>query len=400
MNTIGTSTNVVPGRDVRIDARLIILAFGMFAIGTDSFVIAGILPRISQDLNVDVGIAGQLITAYALSYAVVTPIAAGLTSGLPRERVLFAGLVIFVLGNLGTAFSSDIFSALMTRMVSGVGAAIFAPAASATAVELVDSRRRGQALAYMMVGLSAATALGAPLGTALSEFCDWRTIIVLIAGLGATVALGVCVSIRKIAPPKRIRMRERLSPLGDTQVIGALLATFLVLAGLYIVYSYISVVFRPVTKGDGSVLAMLLSIWGFGAIAGSVMAGRLTDKYGSRSIVNMTLACLTVDIALLYWTNAFLATSVVSVLIWGICAWGFTVSQQHRLTSIRPEYSQIVLGLYATAVYSGAAASGVIGAIVLRSLDARSLPLIGAAFIVAGFLVSEMTEHFRRKLVR
>jgi predicted MFS family arabinose efflux permease len=67
--------------------------------------------------------------------------------------VLIAGLLIFVLGNLGTAFASDIVSALVTRMVSGVGAAIFAPAASATAIALNDSSRRGQALAYMMIGL-------------------------------------------------------------------------------------------------------------------------------------------------------------------------------------------------------------------------------------------------------
>ena len=365
----------------------------MFAIGTDSFVIAGILPRISKDLNVDIGVAGQLITAYALSYAVATPIAAGLTSGLSRQRVLLAGLLIFVLGNLGTAFAPDIFSALMTRIASGIGAAIFAPAASATAVALIDSGRRGQALAYMMVGLSAATALGAPLGTALSEFFDWRTIIGLIACLGAIVALGVSALIGKIASPQKMRMRDRMRPLGNAQVIGILLATFLVLAGLYTVYSYISVVFRPATKGDGSALAVLLAIWGFGAVIGSVAAGRLTDKYGSRAIVNVTLACLTIDIALLHWTNASLGTSIVSVLIWGIFAWGFTVSQQHRLTSIRPEYSQIVLGLYATAVYSGAAASGIVGAIVLRSLDARSLPLVAAALIVAGFLVSEITAY-------
>ena len=91
----------------------------MFAIGTDSFVIAGILPRISQDLNVDVGMAGQLITAYALSYAIATPIAAALTSGLARERVLLAGLVVFALGNVATAFAPDIYSALLGRAISG-----------------------------------------------------------------------------------------------------------------------------------------------------------------------------------------------------------------------------------------------------------------------------------------
>lgn len=393
MNRIGTSAHAAAGRTARADPRLVVLACGMFAIGTDSFVIAGILPRIAQDLDVDIGVAGQMVTAYALSYAIVTPIAAGLTSNIARERVLLVGLLIFVLGNLGTAFAPDIFSVLLMRAASGIGAAIFAPAASATAVELTDPGRRGHALAYMMVGLSSATALGAPIGTALSEFFDWRTVILLIACLGGIVALGVSASIRNISLPKAIPMRDRIKPLADAQVTGALLATFLVLAGLYTVYSYISVVFHPATRGEGTALALLLSIWGLGAIVGSVAAGRLTDKYGSRAVVNVTLICLAIDIAALRWTGTIFAASAISVLIWGICGWGFTIPQQHRLTSIMPDHSQITLGFYATAVYLGAAASGVIGAVALRFLDARGLPLVGAALVAAGFVVSEMAGY-------
>jgi MFS transporter, DHA1 family, inner membrane transport protein len=393
MNSIGTSTDAAADHNAWVDPRLVVLACGMFAIGTDSFVIAGILPRIAQDLDVGAGMAGQLITAYALSYALITPIAAALTSSLARHRVLLAGLLVFVLGNLATAFAPDIVWALLGRAISGFGAALFAPAASAAAVALTDPGRRGHALAYMMVGLSSATALGAPIGTALSEFFDWRTIIMLIACLGVLVAIGVAASVGKMAAPKRIAMRDRIKPLGDAQVTGALLATFLVLAGLYTVYSYISVVFHPATRGDGTALAMLLSIWGLGAVAGSLAAGRLTDTYGSRAIVNVTLICLVIDIAALHWTSTVFAASAISVLIWGLCGWGFAIPQQHRLTSVMPDHSQITLGFYATAVYLGAAASGVIGAAALRFLDASSLPLVGAALIVAGLVVSEMTGY-------
>jgi len=48
-------------RSLSFDHRLVILAVGMFAIGTDSFVIAGILVEIAQDLDVSIVAAGQLI---------------------------------------------------------------------------------------------------------------------------------------------------------------------------------------------------------------------------------------------------------------------------------------------------------------------------------------------------
>ena len=393
MTDVGTSARVGAGRLARTDWRLVILACGMFAIGTDSFVIAGILPRIAQDLGVGTGMAGQLITAYALSYAIATPVAAALTANMPRDRVLLAGLLIFTIGNLGTAFAPEIYSALATRAVSGIGAAIFAPAASATAIALTDPARRGRALGAMMLGLSAATAFGAPLGTALAEVIGWRMIIMLVACLGAVVVLGVVTFIGAMAAPATAPMRRRLAVLNDRRVMGALLATFLVLSGLYTVYSYISVVLHPVTHGDGAVLALLLWVWGLGAVAGSILSGRLTDTYGSRAIVNLALICLVIDIAALYWTRTFLPASAAAVLIWGACGFGFTIPQQHRLAGSNPDSAQIVLGFYATAVYLGAAASGVIGALVLRLFDAGAPPFVGAALVASGLMVSEIAGY-------
>lgn len=54
-----------------MDRRLIMLALGMFALGTDSFVFAGILPEIAQHFDVSIGAAGQMTTVYAISYALL-----------------------------------------------------------------------------------------------------------------------------------------------------------------------------------------------------------------------------------------------------------------------------------------------------------------------------------------
>lgn len=37
-----------------MDRRLLVLALGMFALGTDSFVVAGVLPQISQAFQVSI----------------------------------------------------------------------------------------------------------------------------------------------------------------------------------------------------------------------------------------------------------------------------------------------------------------------------------------------------------
>ena len=53
--------------------RIGVLALGTFAIGTDGFVIAGVLPGIARDTGATLADAGLLVTAFALVYAVAAP---------------------------------------------------------------------------------------------------------------------------------------------------------------------------------------------------------------------------------------------------------------------------------------------------------------------------------------
>ncbi|WP_229207501.1 MULTISPECIES: hypothetical protein [unclassified Duganella] len=47
-----------------MDPRLIVLAVGMFALGTDSYVMAGVLPQIAVNYGVSIAAAGQMTTVY------------------------------------------------------------------------------------------------------------------------------------------------------------------------------------------------------------------------------------------------------------------------------------------------------------------------------------------------
>ena len=56
-----------------MDKRLLTLSLGMFALGTDSYVIAGVLPEMARTFDVDVGTAGQLTSVYAITFALLAP---------------------------------------------------------------------------------------------------------------------------------------------------------------------------------------------------------------------------------------------------------------------------------------------------------------------------------------
>src|SRR5438874_11496732 len=82
----------VSERANKIDPRILLLALGMFALGTDSFVIAGVLPVIAREMQVTEGLAGQLVTVFALTYALGGPVLAALMSRWSRNRTLIIAL--------------------------------------------------------------------------------------------------------------------------------------------------------------------------------------------------------------------------------------------------------------------------------------------------------------------
>jgi predicted MFS family arabinose efflux permease len=157
-----------------MDRRLLVLALGMFALGTDSFVVAGVLPEISQTFHVTIGAAGQLTTAYAITYALMAPLIAAVAANVPRKRMLLAALAVFGVANLITAGAPNFGIAIASRILAGIGAAMFAPTATGAAATLVSPEKRGHALSIVIAGLTVATALGSPVGAVIGGLGDWR----------------------------------------------------------------------------------------------------------------------------------------------------------------------------------------------------------------------------------
>jgi predicted MFS family arabinose efflux permease len=379
-----------------LDCRLLILAVGTFSIGTDSYVVAGILPQVAKSFSTSVAAAAQFVSVYSVSYAVFTPIMATIAANWPRRRVLLLGLLAFAASNVLTATAPTFELALAGRALAGFGGAIFVPAASAVATALVSPERRGRALSIVLAGVSGATALGAPIGTEIASLADWHTTLWFVAALGALAAAGLVLLLPNLPPTARVTFRERFAPLWDLRVAATLGTTFLIMFGVFLVYTYLSMVFDRATLGNGPLLGLLMSIWGIGATIGSLKAGSLTDRFGNRRILNVAVTILAADFALLPWTGATFGSAAIGLATWGMCGWGLVVSQQHRLIAINQGLAPLLLALNASAIYLAIGASGAVGALLLRSVDAHSLPLIGATLIVAGGLLGELAYRLVR----
>ncbi|MCK2214847.1 MFS transporter [Actinomadura sp. ATCC 31491] len=367
-----------------MSSRLYSLAVGNFAIGTGMFVTAGLLPPISADLGVSRSAAGQLMTVFALAYAVLSPLLAALTARLSRRRLLLLALGVFVAGNALTALAPTYPLVLATRVLAAAGAAMFTPTASGVANALSTPERRGRALALVMGGLSVSSAIGVPLGTWLGGAAGWRATLWLVTGLGVLGLAWVAAAVPEVVVASSGRLKERFAPLAERRVLAVLATQLLMFAAGFTAYTYIGSLFDlPLTA--------VLWAWGLGGVAGNQLGGRLTDLYGPRRMIILGLAASTVFLALIPVANLALPVALVWAFLWGALGWLVAPAQQFRTVAAVPGNVPIGLGLLSSAQYLGLFVAGLAGGVALDAYGRAGVTALATALGLTALLVTLAT---------
>ncbi|HEU5158129.1 MAG TPA: MFS transporter [Streptosporangiaceae bacterium] len=388
---------------VRTDNRWLshvsVLGFGAFAVGTDAFVIAGLLADISDSLSVSVAAAGQLVSVFSIAYAVFSPVLAALTGGWSRRTVLITALLVFAAGNVATALVPGYGLVLVARVLAAAGAAMFTPTAGATAAAIADAEHRGRAIAVVTAGLSSSLAIGAPLGTLIGNAWGWRATMWFVTALGMVVVPIIALRLPHIKVAGTAGLRQRFAPLTDVRVVRVLAGTLMAFIGVYLPFTYISAVFAPAIGGDDHRVGLLLLASGAAGTAGNLLAGRMADRYGPRQVVIAATLTLTVVFLIMLPTRGVFAAAVPVVALAGIASWSITTPQQHRVIALSPPGAgPLAVSLNSAVVYLAISLSGVVGAVGLDGFDsAVAVPVIAAVFVLAAAVLTWLSSPAERR---
>jgi len=363
----------------RLYPRLAILAVGLFIVGTNGFVIAGLLPSIARTLHTQASAVSYSITYYAIVVAVASPIVSILLARISRTTLMALGLVLVLLGTVVAAAAPTLVVFTLGRVIAAFGGAALVPPATATAAILATPERRGRAIAIVGVGFTAAIAFGAPIGTAIAGIGGWRVPLFGLAALAGLTAIAVAVFVRHIPLGDPISARRRFAVLQDPRILLALIATLLAVSGFNIVYIFSSSVTSVVTGGSPSLFALLLLIFGVAGIGGNSAAGPLTDRFGSRRVAIGIFVLLVASlVAIVFASHSLVATAIVFA-IWGVSSNAVSLPVQHRLVQIDPATAGVAISWFSTALYAGIAIAPPLGALALGLGGSSLVPLFGAA---------------------
>lgn len=369
------------------------LACATLVVGTSTYFITGVLNPIAADLSVSVGAAGQLVSAFALAYAVAAPLLAAVTTRLPRRGLLGTALIIFGLANLLAAAAPDFAVLLGSRVLCALAAALVTPTALATGAALTPLERQGAALALVMGGVTVAFALGIPLGTYVSAVFGWRA---MFAALGVA-SLAAAAGVHRVLPPVPGSPHGGFRAFRVLRVTGIapiLALTVLAIAVGFSVFSYIGPVLEELTGLAEAAVGGMLLVFGFAAILGTYLGGMLADRIDPGRMATVFLGVMTVAtagyslVALLDPGPASRAAMVVVLFFSALPGFAFMPLQQYRLVVQAGEDAHLALALNASAIFFGQGLGAVLGGVAAMTGTLAFNGTVGAALGVAAIGMS------------
>ncbi|MER7928866.1 MFS transporter [Streptomyces sp. NPDC096057] len=371
---------------------LLALALGGFGIGLTEFVIAGLLPQVSGDLNVSTAAAGWLISGYALTVAVGATAVTATTAGLPQKPVLVALLALFVTGNLLSALAPTYGVMLLGRVVAALCHGSFFGIGSLVARRLVPPERASRAVATMFAGLTVANVLGVPFGALVGERWGWRATFWAITAIGVVALAAVATLVPGWAGTEpggagaetravRAGLRAQARAFRSTQVWLTLTATALGYGGMFGAFSYLAYTFTRVAGFSSADVAWLLVVYGSGLVVGNIAGGRGADHNRDATLL-VSLAGLATTLALFGALAASRPASVILVFLLG--AFGFA-TVPGMITRVTDAAGGVPLAASANVSASnvGNAAGAWAGGLVISAGFGYAAPLFVGAGIVA-----------------
>jgi predicted MFS family arabinose efflux permease len=372
----------------RRPAALYWLALGTFAIGTEGFMIAALLTTIASDIGVSVAEAGLLVSIFALAYASSSPVLTALTGRVDRRQLLLGSMSLFAVFNLAAALTHSFLALAAVRVLLAFAAGVYTPNANALAGALVPAEQRGRAIAIVNGGLTAAIALGVPLGALVGERLGWRMTFVGVAVLSTIAAVGLARGLLRGVGASMVTasLGDRVRAVRNPRVTRTLAVTTLWATGSYAVYTYIAPLLYGATPLRGSQIGVALFTWGAAAGFGLLISGNATDRFGTRVVLRASLTILAFALSGLAVVANVVAPSaavlpvLAAMALWGMSGWAFFPAQQTRFIElVGVPSAPVALSLNASFMYLGFSLGAALGGFALLHVGAHNLGFVGAA---------------------
>lgn len=375
--------------------RIATFIISVFIVGMVEMMVAGIMNLMSDDLGVSEPIIGQLVTLYALTFAICGPILVKLTNRFPARSVLLWTLVAFIVGNGIIAIAPNFTILVIGRILSSAAASLIIVKVLTLTAMLTVPKNRGKMIGVVYTGFSGANVFGVPIGTMIGDWIGWRftfVFIIVISLLAGLLMLKYLPTTGELNDANRMfnhvtednQSSSRI--LRPAEIVKYLAITLLILIANSVTFVYINPLILENGHSMGYVsLALLVN--GVAGVVGTSLGGVLADKLTSKRWLIIAFSVFTVMMLIV---NLILSTTVlllIGLFIWNIVQWSTNPAIQSGIIEhVEGDTSQ-VMSWNMSCLNAGIGFGGIIGGLVVSNISVEAVTLVSAFIGLLGLIV-------------
>lgn len=294
-----------------------ILSLSILAMTTSEFMVAGMLPSISEALNISLPKASFLVSIFAASIVVGGPFLTLLLFRIrPKSSLIFLMLLFFISQIIG-AVADNYSMMVVSRVLGGIAESAFFGVAISIAVGIVDSDKQGRAASIVLAGIMIASVVGLPMAIQIDQSFGWRFSFFIIGLLTLFCTVIVIFSVPNSSHPMNLSMQAELVMLKNKKLWAAYCTSGLIIGATFSAFTFFAPIFTQATKLEPSMLPALFVCYGIATVVGNIIVGRWADKYAMK-IMAIGLLILTITLMLMA-----LNITNVTIVIAGVIVIGF-----------------------------------------------------------------------------
>lgn len=371
----------------RANATLVALAVAAFLVVSNEVAPMGLLPTMAADLGRSEQELGMTATVFALATMFATLPLARLTTRMIRRWVIVGTMMFWSLGALVAAATHSYEALLASRVLTGMGHALFWAVVTPAAAGMFPIARRGKSVARLLLGAAAAGVVGLPGETYLAQRIGWHAPFWILAVGGALMAVTIAILMPSF------RTQQSTVPRGDvpsrSRFIRIMAVTVFSTWAMSMSWTFFGKLFTDVAGFGAGTMPVLLFVGGCVGVATTWMVARYVDRWPVKSVaVGQALM-------LLMWLGLSVGIHSKAVAVAMIClqslGWSvIVVAMVNWALRHTPWTSDIGNGTYATMFNLGNAIGSRLGAVILGVWGARWLP-VGSLALTTVALVLVLT---------
>lgn len=385
----------------RTDWTLILsLALLTFVLGTSEFVIVGILPDIADGLSISIATAGTLVSAFAITFAIGTPLTMSFTSHLSKRKLMLTLTAAFIVFNLFSSLAPTYGILLVLRMMTAVVTGVLISLAMLVASESVPTGKRGIAVSFIFGGFTMANVFGVPLGTFIGQRTGWETTFLLTTTLGVIAFFAVYRVVPSQLTSVKTSIADQLRLLTNPRILIAFFIPAFGFGATYVVYTYLVPILKGVLGVPVAWISPILFAYGFISIFSNMAAGKIAshNPIGRLRFVFLIQALV---LAALYVTTSNVTLGLINIALMSFMAILLTTSTQIYLIDLAEKFNPDAKGLASSlmpvASNVGIGMGSALGGLVYANAPVMTLALVAGAVALVTALLTAVSHQLDQR---